>query len=43
MEVLGVIVELWERCDNDREIRAIGVFLEKFRKTKVSSCPWGRL
>ena len=27
MEVLEIIMELWERCDKDREIRAIGVSL----------------
>ncbi len=30
MEVLEIIMELWGRCDKDREIRAIGVSLGEF-------------
>lgn len=41
MEVLEIIVELWERCDKDREIRAIGVSLGEFKKTKVRQIALG--
>ena len=41
MEVLEIIMELWERCDKDREIRAIGVSLGEFKKTKVRQIALG--
>ena len=41
MEVLEIIMELWERCDKDREIRAIGVSLGEFRKSKVKQIALG--
>ena len=41
MEVLEIIMELWERCDKDREIRAIGVSLGEFKKTKVKQIALG--
>ena len=41
MEVLEIIMELWGRCDKDREIRAIGVSLGEFRKSKVKQIALG--
>ena len=41
MEVLAIIMELWERCDKDREIRAIGVSLGELKKNKVEQIALG--
>ena len=34
-------MELWERCDKDKESRAIGVSLGEFKKTKVRQIALG--
>lgn len=40
-EVLEIIMELWERCHENEDIRAIGVSLGEFRKSKVKQIALG--
>lgn len=40
-EVLEIIMELWGRCNDNEEIRAIGVSLGEFRKSKVKQIALG--
>ena len=41
MEVLEIIMELWGRCEKNEDIRAIGVSLGEFRKSKVKQIALG--
>jgi len=40
-EVLEIIMELWARCDRNDDIRALGVSLGEFRKSKVKQIALG--
>ncbi len=40
-EVLEIIMELWGRCEKNEDIRAIGVSLGEFRKSKVKQIALG--
>ena len=43
MEVLEIIMELWGRCDRPDDIRALGVSLGEFRKSKVNRLLWAKI